>query len=131
MINVNKLHRELIAAGLLVIGVAETGRIDWEGTPTQEQLNLAQQILANHDPYDPTEDIKIAAETRASNIPAWALWTEEEALAWHNTNITVPLNASTTLAQAKAVLQVMEQENRALLRMVVALRDFVWPNLGD
>lgn len=123
MINPLKLHLELIEAGLPVIGVSADGRLDWSITPTQSQLDQANTIVTNHDPVDYEKLIRDNSINQAANIPSWAGWTEEQALTWHDTNITTPLNAATTLAQAKAVMVVMAQENRALLRMLVALRN--------
>jgi hypothetical protein len=53
---------------------------------------------------------------RAAAIPNWAAWTEAEAVAYIESNVT-------SLANAKVVLI-------ALARVVVALRDATWPHLG-
>ena len=47
-----KLGAELLSAGLPVTGVTAIGGIDWSVTPTAEQLELARQIMAAHDPRD-------------------------------------------------------------------------------
>ena len=52
LVNLSKLTAELIAAGLPIEGMASTGRIDWRGTPTAQQLAQAAAIVAAHDPRD-------------------------------------------------------------------------------
>lgn len=56
-----------------------------------------------------------AAETTVANIPNWATWTEAEALAWFDANVT---DAATAI-----------QVERALVRIVLAMRNKLWPNL--
>lgn len=55
MINVEKLDKELRAAGLPVLGVSSDGRIDWPvGHPTSTEQSTANSVLAAHDPNTPT-----------------------------------------------------------------------------
>jgi hypothetical protein len=79
-----------------------------------------------------------AAETTVSNIPGWATWTEAEALAWHDTNIRDPIEDAPTVTSQNAVqvlqgvvdmLRIMEDENRALVQIALAMRNKLWPNL--
>lgn len=70
------------------------------------------------------------AKAQAAAIPSWATWTEAEALAWHDTNITNALPVA-NLAAANAVLDKLATENRALVRMVIALRNQLYPDLQD
>jgi hypothetical protein len=44
------LDQELRAAGLLIAGCSSEGRIDWVSPPTQQERQIAQQVLAAHDP---------------------------------------------------------------------------------
>jgi hypothetical protein len=74
------------------------------------------------------EVVQTNAKTQAAAIPAWASWTETEALAWHDTNITNALPVA-NLAAANVVLDKLATENRALLRMVIALRNQIWSDL--
>lgn len=69
------------------------------------------------------------AADRARNIPGWATWSTDEALAWHDANIGDVLPVA-NLTEANAVLEKLAQENRALVQMVLALRDATWPNLA-
>ncbi len=65
-----KLTRELVAAGLPIVGCASTGRIDWqEGHPTPEEQATAEAILAAHDPtpvVEPDPDAELAAAIQAA-----------------------------------------------------------------
>ena len=79
-----------------------------------------------------------AAETTVANIPGWATWTEAEALAWHDVNIADPIENAPVVTSQNAVqvlqgvvdmLRIMEDENRALVRMALAMRNKIWPNL--
>lgn len=72
--------------------------------------------------------VQANAKTQAAAIPSWASWTEAEALAWHDANIATQLPVA-NLAAANTVLAKMEQENRALIRMVIALRNQLYPDL--
>ena len=85
------------------------------------------------------------AEGKASVIPGWATWTEQEALDWYTTNVTDLIDAIpdidglsptayTNNAQAIAaqmqnifVAQALVIQNMA--RMLLALRNKSWPNL--
>ena len=55
------------------------------------------------------------AEQAVANIPNWATWTEAEALVWFDANVV-------DLASARTVL-------RALVQIVLAMRNKLWPNL--
>lgn len=72
--------------------------------------------------------VQANAKVQASAIPNWATWTEAEALAWHDTNIANALPVA-NLAAANVVLDRLATENRALVRMVIALRNQVWSDL--
>jgi len=56
-----------------------------------------------------------SAETDIENIPGWASWTEAQAVAWIEANVT-------DLASAKAALT-------AMARLLVALRNKQFPEL--
>jgi hypothetical protein len=90
-------------------------------------------IVAAYDPAlltdgERAQAVRQAAQSAAQNIPGWASWTEEEALAWHDTNIADALPVA-NLAEANAVLDRLAAENRAILRMLLAARNQLWPNL--
>lgn len=71
---------------------------------------------------------KEQAQTAAATIPGWASWTEAQALDWHDTNVAAALPVA-NLTEANAVLEDLATENRALIRMVLALRNAQWPDL--
>lgn len=99
---------------------------------------VAEQVVEAHNPDALTPEqaaeaqaaaVKVAAGGKAAAIPGWASWTEDDALDWYETHVTDPLAAAGSLAEAKVVLASMAQAQRALIRMVLALRNEVWPNL--
>lgn len=65
MINLSKLHQELVAAGIPMIGVDETGRIDFAPEATQGQRQHAAQIVAAHDPEPSAHEKRRAAFFKA------------------------------------------------------------------
>ena len=85
----------------------------------------------------------VASSGNAAAIPGWATWTEAQALDWGNTNIATPLTtgranlpATLTLVTARAaivaiidILDKMWVMQWALARLVIAMRDKIWPNL--
>jgi hypothetical protein len=83
-------------------------------------LTTEQQALA----------VQANAKTQAAAIPNWATWTEAQALAWHDTNITNAIPVA-NLAAANVVLDKLATENRALVRMVIALRNKLYPDLQE
>jgi hypothetical protein len=90
-------------------------------------------IILAHNPATLTTEqqeavVQANAKSQAAAIPSWASWTEAEALAWHDTNIANALPVA-NLAAANVVLAKFEQENRALVRMVIALRNQLYPDL--
>ena len=101
--------------------------------PTEQQLLDAHsafmagyaQIRAERDAIQTIEN---NARSQAQNIPAWASWTETEALNWHDTNIAAKLPVA-SLTEANVLLTVLETENRALVRMVIAIRNKIFPDL--
>lgn len=115
-INCMKLHRELAAAGLPVVGVCENGRIDWSRELSESEAAQAKAITAAHDPTDHIAARKAAAESAAAAVPNWSTWTAEKAEEYINANVT-------TLAGARVVLA-------AMAKLLVALRDEAWPELA-
>lgn len=74
-----------------------------------------QEALANLEAAH--QQRQTSAKTSARNIPNWATWDEPTTVNWITTNVT-------DLASAKTVLL-------AMARLLVALRDAQWPDLGD
>lgn len=52
MINITKLHQELLASNLPVDGVHEDGTIDWTRELTESEKGEYWEVLAVHDPVE-------------------------------------------------------------------------------
>lgn len=102
------------------------------GAPTAIvfEQDLTTEESAAYDALAAAETVQANAKVQAQNIPNWASWTEAEALAWHDANIANALPVA-NLSSANTVLARLEQENRALIRMVIALRNQAWSDLQD
>jgi hypothetical protein len=91
------------------------------GDDVADEAEAIQAVVNAHVPnplYFP-EDVERArqeqADETAASIPNWATWTEAQALAWFDANVT----------DAETAIQV----ERALVRMALAMRNKLWPNL--
>lgn len=109
-------------------------KIEWRLEPPQ--LPTAQNLIDAYNAYLTMLDDEQSAATvesgskaQASNIPNWASWTEAQALSWHDTNVANAIAPIANLADAKVVLTQMATENRALVRMLIALRNKAFPDL--
>jgi hypothetical protein len=83
------------------------------------------------------------ARLQAKAISNWSTWTEQQALDWLQTNIGDPLNTPIppnpmTVQQIRAVLvsivDTMKKQydaEKAMARMIVALRNKTWSDLPD
>jgi hypothetical protein len=116
MINIAKLHRELEAAGLPVVGVAADGRMDWSRKLTEAEADQVKVILEAHDPVDYGQVRQEEAEKAAAAVENWSSWTAEKAAEYINANVT-------TVASARGVLV-------SMAKLVIALRDQTWPELA-
>ncbi len=91
------------------------------GDDVAEAQTQIQTVIDSHTPdplYFPEDLERIRqeqAEQNVSDIPGWATWTEAEALAWFDANVT---DTATAI-----------QVERALVRIVLAMRNKLWPNL--
>ena len=110
-----------------------------------------QAIVDVHEPnnlYFPKDYIaarEAESEDKASAIPGWSTWTEEQALAWYTTNVidlidAIPdingLSPTAYANNAQAIAAQMQDICNAqalvilnLARMVIAMRNKLWPNL--
>jgi len=137
---VDLLHSQLIKAGLLILSVDEFGTIVFIEEPTPEQINLANQVLANHNP-----DERVKHETAhldIESLPNWATWTPAQARDYVKTNVLngqtiaqveawIDANVS-TIAQARTALKLIATNIIALREIlsvvaqaVLLLRDIV------
>jgi hypothetical protein len=158
MVNTDKLHDEIRAAGLPISTISlhrfgsftPTGTsyymveneywIEWATPLTGPQTTTFNAILAAHDPVDYPAIREATAESQAANVPQWAGYTEAEALQWLADNIGTPLdaslpatvNATTNRAIIVSLIGIMKKQYAAQVattRMVVALRNRTFPKL--
>ena len=102
---VSKLHRELAAAGISIIGVSadENGdldRIDFAPSVTEAQQAQALAIVSAHDPTDTDELRRQAARAAYKQLAALRGMTPDQAEAWVEANVT-------TLATAKSAMKLL------------------------
>lgn len=95
-------------------------KIEWRIEPpvlptAQNLIDAYNGYLAQQTTQAQTAVVKASAKTAAAAIPNWATWNEAQTTAWIDANVT-------DLASAKTVL-------RAMARMVIALRNDVFPDL--
>lgn len=104
--------------------------------PTEQALQTAWNAYladkAQKDILAAGDSAKVAAaKLNAKNIPNWATWDEATALAWFDPKLNdAGVDAIASLAAAKPILKDLITVNRALIRMVIALRDNSWPDLN-
>jgi len=71
-----------------------------------------------------------AARSIAGSIPAWATWTVNDWTTYYNANISATqINAITTLAEAKVILNKMSTVLNNAALMEIALRNKTFPDL--
>jgi hypothetical protein len=148
MINTAKLHQELQAAGLPVVSVHSNGTVDYADILTPEEITLAAQIIASHDPTNYVELRREQAILLARAIPGWATYSPaqmETAItngvmsgydqtgfdAWVDANVTVASLATlkaVTKLQGHAILD-LRTAVILLSKMILALRDYDFAEL--
>lgn len=77
LVNPVKLHQELKAAGLPVVGVSSSGRIDYSRSLTATERDTATQVIAVHDPAVSDKDVffaKLAMSGFSRDEVLYALW---------------------------------------------------------
>jgi hypothetical protein len=121
----DQLVDEILQATGLDVGMRYTFHPPDRVAIAGDDVAAAQaQIQATIDAHVPdplyfTRDVELKrqmdAEASVASIPNWATWTETEALAWFDANV---VDAPTAI-----------QVERALVRLVLALRNKNWPNL--
>lgn len=108
---------------------------------TTEQATLAT-IIENHQAVD-WDAVEQNAIHQAKNIPGWATWDETQAQTWHDDNIRNPIdqlkidvvnitNLATALPVLVTIVDVLDKlgvEGWSEARMLIALRNKVFPNL--
>lgn len=143
--NTQKLHNELSAA----LGAHFKGLSGHEADPTAYDADLAADappgveaqidaIAASHTTTltaeQDAESRMVAAfasaKTNAAAVPSWATWSQADFQTWYNANISpTQINAITSLAEAKPILLKQSAAIEALGKMVIAMRNQLWPDL--
>ena len=76
-VNPQKLHQELKDAGLPVVGVSASGRVDYSRSLTAAEQATAAQVIAAHDPTVSDSDVfieKLLAAGISRDDVLYALW---------------------------------------------------------
>jgi len=72
------------------------------------------------------------AKLAAKNIPGWSTWNNVQALDWYNQNLSdARVDAIANLADAKVMLKQQNAVIYSFGRMLIAMRDKLWPDLGE
>ena len=75
--NPNKLHAELLASNLPVVGVSSDGRIDYSRELTKTEKTAAASLIDQFDPTPSIEEARLSAYNAkgiTADSLAWALW---------------------------------------------------------
>lgn len=103
--------------------------------PTEAEVYAEWDIFQAEQEAEATDaasdELKVtAAKSRVKVIPGWATWNEATALNWHDQRLSdAVIDAIGSLAEAKVILKHIATENRAIIRMLLSLRDHTWPGL--
>ncbi|MGV8026748.1 MAG: hypothetical protein AB2L18_09345 [Anaerolineaceae bacterium] len=79
-INPEKLHQELKTAGLPVVSVSSTGRVDYSRSLTNTEQESANKVIAEHDPAISDKTVfleKLALAGLSRDDVLYALWKNE------------------------------------------------------
>ena len=118
-------------------GIGTTAILHFADSAAQADIDAADAVIAAHDhtllsTIEVYEEKVVVARANAKAIPAWATWTEDEVNTWITGKFDQPtIGAITNLAEAQVVLGDMATAMRAMARLIIALRDAQWPDLGD
>ena len=75
---------------------------------------------------------KLAAHDQVKAIPNWATWAQADWATFYNANLSqTQITAITSLAEAKLMIAKQNTVLDAIVKMVLALRDNIWPDLPD
>ncbi len=124
----NGVNPQLLSEELLTIGVhvatGPHGIILHLINPADE--TAARAVVAAHDATQKSQtelnaEVAASAKTATQAIPNWAGWTETQVLDWMTTNMASELSSTPNT----------ETAIRSMARLLVALRNQVWPDLQE
>ena len=129
-----KLGKELTSAGIAHNGMSlfpQTNELEIN-LVNEGQAATAQAVVDQHDGIDTKQQNYLSAETNAKNIPSWSTWSEADALSWIDSHISnTQIDAIGSLADAKVVMKDQSQVMRAMVRMMIALRNRNFPGITE
>lgn len=126
------LGRELSAAGIAHNGMSQFGDKLEILLVDEGQAEQVQAVLDAHAGVDTVKQRRDAAQVNAKAVPGWASWDEAQFLSWFGSNLSdAQVDAVANLADAKVMLKKQNAAIRAMGRLLIALRDRVFPDLED
>ena len=126
------LGKQLTAAGVAHNGMSLFGDKLEIHLVDEGQSAQAQAVIDAHDGLDPVAQRLQAAESNAKAVPGWATWDEAQFLDWFGSNLSdAQVDAVANLADAKVMLKKQNAGIRAMGRLLIALRDRVFPTLPE
>lgn len=127
-----KLGKELLTAGIQHNGMSLFGTTLEILLVDENQSTQAQTVINAHTGIDSIAQRYNAAEGNARNVPSWATWTETQTLDWWTTNLSdAQVDAVANLADARALMKKQNAAIKAMARMLIAMRDRLWPQLPE
>ena len=138
MINASGLSEELTAAGIQFSGCNSNGKVwDLENNEIQTRPDVAA-IISAHNPSAWTsreqreKNRANSARSTAKNIPSWATWTQADWNTFFGNNLSdEQVDLVTNLAQAKAMMKRQNAVINNLAKIIIAMRDQIWPDLPE
>lgn len=127
-----KLGKELIAAGIPHNGMSRFGDVLEILLVDETQSSQVEAVIDAHDGINSITERHDAAERQVRNIPGWATWSEADALAWWNANLSdAQVDAIGNLADAESMLKKQNAGFKAMARLLIAIRDRLFPGLPE
>ena len=120
--------------------------VEIAGALVAENAAAIQAVIDVHEPdplwaqADRERARRELAAIEVAAIPSWAGWTIEQALAWYDANIGDPLDTAPDVTPGNIVavfngllpvLRAMASSDRARTRLVIAIRNELWPSLEE
>ena len=128
----SKLGKQFLTEGISHNGMSLFGDQLEILLVNHQQAGLVQAVVDAHDGVDTASQRAEAADDDLRAIPGWATWTEAQALAWWTTNLAdTQVDAVANLADAKALMKKQNAAIKSMARMLIAMRNRMFPQLPD